>query len=588
MALESVPKKHAVLGDAVEPGTSPAISAQKLKRNFSPAAILATSVSLMATWEALCSTMSTGLVNGGPSSLVYGSIIAFVGSTCSAMSLAELASIHPTAGGQYHFVAYLQKRSPAFNWFAGYITTVGWISFAGSAPFIAGTQIQGLLVLNYPDSYTFERWHGTLLYWAVLVSSASVCVLCSRILPLLEKITMGLHIGFYAVILIAMVVVSPKKHPAAFVFATFENNSGWSNDAVAWCIGLLSCCYVLAGYDGATHLSEEMDDAAVGVPRAMVGSVLINGVLGFTFLIALLFCMGDVASALATSTGFPIIQIFYNITGSLAATNAMTAAITIMAIVSTVPLLTSAARMMWAFASDQGLPFASVISKIEEKRGIPTVSIIVTTCLLVLLGLVNIASTTGFNAILSLAVRRASNEKYERLRGNGAGIVRDRPENVENFKRETQDQLRHSVDPVTWHHHHSRWFQLHTGFREHWERTVQFQSDAHLITSGQLAEMRRRSLKIAGVCDGGWKGNSNIQRGVFHAAGFCEKLHMIWRHGYFIFVFVWEMGMPECSPFPDDYAGFGQEEEDGSRHTSPGTNLCGRYEHGAAKRIKIR
>lgn len=51
-----------------------------------------------------------------------------------------------------------------------------------------------------------------------------------------------------------------------------------------------------------------------------------------------------------------------------------------------------------------GLPFASVISKIEEKRGIPTVSIIVTTCLLVLLGLVNIASTTGFNAILSLAV----------------------------------------------------------------------------------------------------------------------------------------------------------------------------------------
>ncbi|KAF3803898.1 Choline transport protein, partial [Colletotrichum gloeosporioides] len=349
-------------------------------------------------------TMSTGLVNGGPSSLVYGSVIAFVGSTCSAMSLAELASIHPTAGGQYHFVAYLQKRSPAFNWFAGYITTVGWISFAGSAPFIAGTQIQGLLVLNYPDSYTFERWHGTLLYWAVLVSSASVCVLCSRILPLLEKITMGLHIGFYAVVLIAMVVVSPKKHSAAFVFATFENNSGWSNDAVAWCIGLLSCCYVLAGYDGATHLSEEMDDAAVGVPRAMVGSVLINGVLGFTFLIALLFCMGDVASALATSTGFPIIQIFYNITGSLAATNAMTAAITIMAIVSTVPLLTSAARMMWAFASDQGLPFASVISKIEEKRGIPTVSIIVTTCLLVLLGLVNIASTTGFNAILSLAV----------------------------------------------------------------------------------------------------------------------------------------------------------------------------------------
>lgn len=39
------------------------------------------------------STMATGLINGGPASLVYGAIIAFIGSLCSAMSLAELASM---------------------------------------------------------------------------------------------------------------------------------------------------------------------------------------------------------------------------------------------------------------------------------------------------------------------------------------------------------------------------------------------------------------------------------------------------------------------------------------------------------------
>ncbi|KAK1484024.1 hypothetical protein CTAM01_13130 [Colletotrichum tamarilloi] len=342
--------------------------AQEVKRNFSPTAILATCVSLMATWEALCS--------------------------------------HPTAGGQYHFVAYLSpgRRGPVNSWFAGYITTLGWVALAGSAPFLAGTQIQGLLILNYPDSYTSERWHGTLLYWAILLGSALVCIFCSNILPLLEKITMTLHVGFYLVILIVMAVVSPTKHSASFVFATFENNSGWSNDGIAWCIGLLSCCYVLAGYDGATHLSEEMENAQVGVPRAMVGCVIINGALGFTFLITLLFCMGDIESALNSTTGFPIIQIFYNITGSLAAANALTAAVTIMAIVSTIPLITSAARVMWAFARDQGLPFSRVLSKVERKRGIPTSAIVVTTCLLVLLGLINIGSTTAFNAVLSLAV----------------------------------------------------------------------------------------------------------------------------------------------------------------------------------------
>ncbi|KXH56751.1 hypothetical protein CSAL01_03195 [Colletotrichum salicis] len=216
------------------------------------------------------STMAMGLINGGPASLVYGAVITFLGSLCSAI-------------------------------------TLGWVALAGSAPFLPGTQIQGLLIFNYPDSYTSERWHGTMLYWAILLSSALICIFCSNVLRLLEKITMALHVGFYLIILIIMAVVSPTKHSASFVFATFGNNSGWLNDGIAWCIGLLSCCYVLMGYDGATHLSEEMDNADIGVPRAMVGCVVINGALGFKFLITLLFCMGDFELALSSPTGFPII-----------------------------------------------------------------------------------------------------------------------------------------------------------------------------------------------------------------------------------------------------------------------------------------
>ncbi|KAI8665183.1 hypothetical protein NCS56_00953400 [Fusarium sp. Ph1] len=384
--------------------------AQEVKRNFSLTAMVATCVSLMATWEALCSTMVTGLVSGGPVSLVYGAIAAFVGSLCSALSLAELASSHATAGGQYHFVAKLcpKRIRPVSSWLAGYISTLGWIAVAGSAPFLAGTQIQGMLVLNYPTLYTFERWHGTLLYWAILIGSAGICILCSNILPLVEKVTMALHVIFFIIILVVMVAVSPTKHSAAFVFTDFQNNSGWASDGIAWCIGLLSSCYVLIGYDGATHLSEEMERAETGVPRAMVGSILINGTLGFGFLIALLFCMGDITSALNTPTGFPIIQIFYNITGSTAAATALTSAVTVMAALSTVPLITSAARLMWAFARDQGkftgLPFSTHLSKIDRKRQIPTIAILTTTVLLMLLGLINIGSTTAFNAVLSLAV----------------------------------------------------------------------------------------------------------------------------------------------------------------------------------------
>lgn len=50
------------------------------------------------------------------------------------------------------------------------------------------------------------------------------------------------------------------------------------------------------------------------------------------------------------------------------------------------------------------LPWSRVISRIDEKHNVPTVAILIITLLLMLLGLINIGSTTAFNAILSLAV----------------------------------------------------------------------------------------------------------------------------------------------------------------------------------------
>lgn len=244
--------------------------------------------------------------------------------------------------------------------------TFGWITVAASAPFLAGTMTQGLLVLNYPDTYAYERWHGTLLYWAILLVAASTCIFCSHILPLVEKMTLMLHIALYLVLLVVMCVVSPSKNAPAYVFRTFENNSGWDNDGLAWCIGMLSSAFVLIGYDGATHLSEEMERPETGVPYAMVGSIVINSTLGFGFLVALLFCMGDMTAALQTSTGFPIIEIFYQVTGSTKAASAMSSAIVLMATLATIPLLTSAARVMWAFARDQGQSDSLFLSSILD------------------------------------------------------------------------------------------------------------------------------------------------------------------------------------------------------------------------------
>ncbi|KJK61004.1 amino acid permease GABA permease [Aspergillus parasiticus SU-1] len=151
----------------------------------------------------------------------------FIGSLATAASLAELASMFPTAGGQYHFIS---KMAPlhivkGLSWVVGWITTFGWIAVAASAPFLSGTMIQGLLVLNY-DNYAFQRWHGTLIYWAILVISAIVNIQGSRVLPVVENLSLGFHVVAFIIVFVVICVVSPTKHVPEFVFVDTINNAG--------------------------------------------------------------------------------------------------------------------------------------------------------------------------------------------------------------------------------------------------------------------------------------------------------------------------------------------------------------------------
>ncbi|KAL5692977.1 hypothetical protein EMGR_005519 [Emarellia grisea] len=362
-------------------------------------------VVLMATWEALSSTMVSALVSGGPVSLVYGFILALIGALATAASLGEMASMYPTAGGQYHFIAKLAPEQCRYmiSWLVGWIGTFGWVAFTASAPFLAATMIQGLVVLNY-EEYQAKRWHGTLIYWALLAISAVVNIWGARLISLIENASSLIHLAAFIAEFVVIWVCAPTKHSASFVFTLFRNESGWSSNGVAWSIGMLSSCYVLAGYDGAIHLSEEMTNAEVAVPWCMLGSLAINGMLGFAFLLTVLFCMGDFEAALNTATGFPIIQIFYSITGSAAGSAAMTSMLIIMAGLATIPLTASTARMLWSLTRDRAFPFSTYLSIIDKKTSLPVRSVFTTSGFLVLLGLINIGSTTAFNAILSLAV----------------------------------------------------------------------------------------------------------------------------------------------------------------------------------------
>ncbi|KAJ5632666.1 hypothetical protein N7490_009005 [Penicillium lividum] len=132
-------------------------------------------------------------------------------------------------------------------------------------------------------------------------------------------------------------------------------------------------------------MAEEVKNAKVVVLRSMIYGTLINGALAFYYLIAVLYCMGDYLEAVTSATGYPIITIDYQATGSIAATCV---------------LITMGMLPGW-IALFNGL--ASFFAVIDITYKIPLRALgLVASCMFAL-SFIQIGSTAAFNAILSLS-----------------------------------------------------------------------------------------------------------------------------------------------------------------------------------------
>ncbi len=91
----------------------------------------------------------------------------------------------------------------------------------------------------------------------------------------------------------------------------------------------------------------------------------INFILGIMTVITLCFVLGDIDEILKTPTGYPFIQIFYNVTKSFVGTNILVAIVVITLTGCTMSLVVTASRQLWSFARDKGVPFSATLSYVR-------------------------------------------------------------------------------------------------------------------------------------------------------------------------------------------------------------------------------
>ncbi|KAI5206328.1 hypothetical protein AUEXF2481DRAFT_179093 [Aureobasidium subglaciale EXF-2481] len=376
---------------------------QELRRNFRFVTMLGFASTVMSSWELMLPLWSFVLIDGGTPILFWGFIVVAIIMLLVYASIAELASMSPTSGGQYHWVsefAPLSVRKP-LSYMTGWLCATGWQVYLAGVCYMIARIMQGLAILNV-ESYEPRPWHVTLITIAVMILAIMFNTVLAQQLPALEGVALLLHmLGFFAVI-IPLWVMGPRRNPYDALM-NVTNNGGWPSTGISAMIGMsASPLSVLIGFECSVHMAEETQDASITLPRAIMWSVGPNALLAFIMGITLSFTLGDPEMIAASPTNEPFIQIFFNATNSYGATNVMCAIVIIVLMCNCISEVATASRQIWAFARDHGLPGSRWLSKVTPGWNIPIRSVSVSLVVTSLIACINLGSSAALNAINSL------------------------------------------------------------------------------------------------------------------------------------------------------------------------------------------
>ncbi|KAL8691569.1 MAG: hypothetical protein Q9218_003229 [Villophora microphyllina] len=320
---------------------------------------------LQAAWEASGLAIQFSLLNGGPASLVYGSLLAGVGSCFIALSLAEMASIDPVVGAQYRWSAQFAPLWPRFwGLFQGWMTVFAWTTSATASNAYLATGAQALIALNNPN-YAPQPWHTTLLMCAFTIPPVAANLWFKKILNGMETAGAIGHGAFWVATMITLGVAGSRSSNK-FVWGTLTHDvSGWTQPGVAFGIGLLPIAFPITSFDGVLHMSKEVKKPKVNVPRAMIFSTILNSVMQFIWLLVVLYHFGDPEVVAKSPGGVAIIGVYMNATNSKAVTTLFVIFHLVILFISLFNIYASVARLAWAFSQNNGLPFSRFFSYVR-------------------------------------------------------------------------------------------------------------------------------------------------------------------------------------------------------------------------------
>ncbi|KAK9446083.1 Amino acid/polyamine transporter I [Metarhizium brunneum] len=289
-----------------------------------------------------------------------------------------------------------------FSFITGWVWLIGNITICLSVNFGTASLIAGTATIYHPD-WLASDWQLLLIFYAVCLGTFLICAFGNRFLPYVDAVASvwnGLTILIVCVAL--SVTANAGRHSVADALANYDKSfSGWGN--FTFFIGLLPTAYTFSAIGMITSMAEEVADPARDVPTALSLVVPISGVAGLFFILPICFTMPPLQDILNAPQAQAMPYVFHTVMGTPGGGLALMFFLLGVAVFCCISITTAASRTLWAFARDGAIPFSSIWSKLIGDQ-VPLTALALLTVIQMLLGLVNLGSTSAFTAFASCGV----------------------------------------------------------------------------------------------------------------------------------------------------------------------------------------
>jgi amino acid permease (GABA permease) len=375
--------------------------AQELRRRMSGFSNFAVSFTIISILSGCLTLYGYGMNTGGPAIITWGWPIVGIMTLMVGLSMAEVCSSFPTAGGLYYWAAKLAPRNgAAWAWFTGWFNFLGQVAITAGIDFGAAFFINAFLNLVWGVSTA--HWVTILIFAIVLAVHGIMNQFGIRLVALLNNVSVWWHI-LGVLTIVAVLAIVPSKHASGtYVFTNIVNNTGWHSTFYVLLLGLLLAQYTFTGYDASAHMTEETRGAATSGPRGIVMSILVSLIAGWVLLIGITFAIQQQHYTLYTGALVPPAQIFITAIG---ATGAKLLLLIIIGaqLFCGMSSVTANSRMIYAFSRDGALPGSSLWHVVNKRTRTPTNAIWLAAGGALILGLPYLWNSAAYAAVTAIA-----------------------------------------------------------------------------------------------------------------------------------------------------------------------------------------